>query len=234
VWLKRIAHADNKEATKGKNMKVQTTVMLVAAAATVLVVAGCKSQQTGMGAAEAEQGQMRSMPSQHPSSETIATRPGVPGGVVVQTYDQTATISQIARDTRRLTLTQSDGTKITVKCAPQMANFDQIQVGDKVNATLTEQLVVFVRNSGEAPASTDTTTVDLTPVGAYPLVADTEEITCKVTAIDLPNHKATVQLPDGHAKTFKVRDDVDLSQEKIGENVVLRSTETMAIRVQRP
>ena len=215
-------------------MKLQTIAKLAAAAA-ALAVAGCSSESnTGMGAAKGEQGQMRPMPSQQASSESMAVRPGVPGGVVVQTYDQTATVSKIARETRRMTLAEPDGTQINVKCGPQLANFDQIQVGDKVSATLTEQLVVFVRNSGEAPTSTGRSTVDLAPVGADPVVADTEEISCKVTGIDLPNHKATVQFPDGRTKTFKVREDVDLSQEKVGENVVLRSTETMAIRVQRP
>jgi len=223
-------------------MKLHTNAMLAAAAATALAVAGCSSEsknseQTGMGAAQVEQGQTRSASGQEPSSQSISVRSGVPGGVVVQTYEQTATVSQIDKETRKLTLTLHDGTQTTVKCGPEVENFDQIQLGDKVKATLTEQLVVFVRERGEAPPSPDTANpVPVAPTGAKPgvLMADTEEITGKVTDIDIQNHKATVQFPDGRAKTFRVRQDVDLSKEKIGETVVLRSTETMAIRVEKP
>jgi hypothetical protein len=189
-----------------------------------------------MGAAMTEQGQTRSTSSQEPTSEAMTLRRGVPGGVVVQTYDQTATVSKIDREARQLTLTQDDGTQTTVKCRPEVANFDQIQLGDKVKATLTEQVVVSVGQVGEAPPSSGNTTVTVAPPGAEPsaMVTDTEQITGKITAIDLQNHKATVLFPDGHAKTFKVRDDVDLSKQKIGAPVVISSTETMAMRVEKP
>jgi len=223
-------------------MKLHRNAMLAAAAATALAVAGCSSEsknseQTGMGAAQVEQGQTRSASGLEPSSQSIAVRSGVPGGVGVQTYEQTATVSKIDKETRKLTLTKHDGTQTTVKCGPEVENFEQIQLGDKVKATLTEQLVVFVRESGEPAPSSDTATpVAVAPAGSKPgvLMADTEEITGKITAVDLQNHKATVQFPDGHARTFKVRQDVDLSKEKLGDTVVLRSTETMAIRVEKP
>jgi hypothetical protein len=60
------------------------------------------------------------------------------------------------------------------------------------------------------------------------------QVTAKVTAIDLKHHKATLQLPDGTSKTFAVRPDVDLTQRKVGEEVVIRFTEALAISVEKP
>ena len=43
-----------------------------------------------------------------------------------------------------------------------------------------------------------------------------------------------IQMPDGTTKTFTVRQDVDLSKRSVGEEVVFRFTEAMAIRVEKP
>ena len=80
-----------------------------------------------------------------------AIQPGEPGGVIVKTYKATATVTGIDKATRKVTLVTKDGSKSTVKCGPEVANFDQLEVGDQVKATVTEQLVVFARNAGEPP-----------------------------------------------------------------------------------
>ena len=46
--------------------------------------------------------------------------------------------------------------------------------------------------------------------------------------------KATLQFPDGTAKTIKVRDDVDLTKAAVGEDVVIRASEALAISVEKP
>jgi hypothetical protein len=65
-------------------------------------------------------------------------------------------------------------------------------------------------------------------------VADTVQVTATVTAIDLKAHKATLQFTDGTTRTIAVRKDVDLTQRKVGEQVVIRSTEALAISVEKP
>jgi len=62
-------------------------------------------------------------------------------------------------------------------------------------------------------------------------MAETVQVTAKVTALDLKGHKATLQFPDGSTKTVAVRKDVDLTQQKLGEEVVVRCTEAVAITV---
>src|ERR1035441_1447298 len=90
-----------------------------------------------------------------PSGESatgVAYQQGVPGGVVVQTYKETATVTDIDAADRKVTLVTPDGKKDTVKCGPDVVNFDQIHVGDQLKITVTEQLAVAMAQAG-APLS---------------------------------------------------------------------------------
>jgi hypothetical protein len=65
-------------------------------------------------------------------------------------------------------------------------------------------------------------------------MAETTQFTTKVTAVDLKHHTATLQLPDGTSKTFNVRPDVELTKETVGVDVVIRTTQAVAISVEKP
>src|ERR1035441_702220 len=95
-------------------------------------------------------------------------QPGQAGGVRVKTYQETATVTGIDKATRKVTLVTKDGTKSTVKCGPEVANFAQIEVGDQVKATVTEQLLIFVRRPGEPSGDGAAGVVALAPIGAKP------------------------------------------------------------------
>jgi len=163
-------------------------------------------------------------------------QPGQAGGVRVQTYKETATVTGIDNVTRRVTLVTKDGTKSTVKCGPEVANFAQLEVGDQVKAVVTEQFVVFVRRPGEPSGDGAAGVVALAPIGAKPgaVIANTEEITAKVKAINLKHRKATLLFPDGTSHTFTVRPDVDMTKHAVGDEVVIRATEAVAISVEKP
>jgi Cu/Ag efflux protein CusF len=165
-----------------------------------------------------------------------AIQPGEAGGVIVDTYKETATVTGIDKATRKVTLVTPDGTKSTVKCGPEVANFAQIEVGDQVKATVTEQLVVFVRQPGEPAGNGALGVVTLAPIGAKPggVMANTEEITAKVKAIDLKHRKATLMFTDGTSHTFTVRPDVDMTKHAVGDEVVFSATEAVAISVEKP
>ena len=170
------------------------------------------------------------------SADFSAIQQGVPGGVIVQTYKVTATVTAVDAASRKVTLVTRDGAKTTFTAGPDVVNFGQIQVGDLVKATVAEQLVMFVRKNGEPANDGEAAAVGLAPVGAKPgvVMANTVEVTGKVEAIDLPHRKATLRFPDGTSQTFKVRKDVDMTKGKIGDEVVFRTTEAMAVSVEKP
>ncbi len=169
-------------------------------------------------------------------TSSTAFQEGVPGGVFVNTVEVSAKVTAIDASNRKVTLLGPDGDKFTVKVGPEAINFDQIRVGDMVNATLTEELVVYLDEEGAPSRDKAVAVVKLAPKGAKPggIVAEALQVTAKVTAIDQANRTATLQFKDGSTKTFPVRDDIDLSQRKVGEQVVFRVTEMIAISVEKP
>ena len=168
--------------------------------------------------------------------DVIAFQTGVPGGVMVNTYKETATVTAIDPATHKVTLVTKDGTQTTVKAGPEVANFAQIEVGDQVKATVTDKLLIFVPKPGELAVDQAASAVALAPLGEKPggTMAETTQFTTKVTAVDLKHHTATLQLPDGTSKTFNVRPDVELTKETVGVDVVIRTTQAVAISVEKP
>jgi hypothetical protein len=161
---------------------------------------------------------------------------GVPGGAMVHTVEITATVAAINHASRKVTLVSSDGIKKTVKVGPEVINFDQIRVGDQLKVTATEELVVQMAEPGKSAGNESNAIVALAPKGAKPggLAAETTQVSAKVTAIDQENRTATLRFEDGSSRTFPVRSDVDLSKQQIGDHVVFRFTEMIAISVEKP
>jgi hypothetical protein len=170
------------------------------------------------------------------STSVAAYQEGVPGGVIVQTFKMSATVTGIDQALRRVTLVTPDGKKTTVKAGPEVVNFGQIRIGDQLKVTVAEELVVYLAEAGAPPGGGASALVALAPEGAKPgvLMAETVQVTAKVKAIDVARHKATLQFPDGSTKTVAVRKDVDLTKREVGEDVVIRATEALAIRVETP
>jgi hypothetical protein len=163
-------------------------------------------------------------------------RRGVPGGVLVQTVKMTATVTAIDQANRKATLLASDGKKFTVKVGPKAVNFNQVRVGDQVNATVTQRVVVSL-DAKAAPAGAGAAAVVARASQGDPpggLVAETTQVTAKVIAMDLEKRTATLQFDDGIIQTFSVRQDVDLSRRKVGEQLVFRVTDMVAISVEKP
>lgn len=172
-----------------------------------------------------------------PESQTAAAiQKGVPGGVFVNTVDVSARVTAIDKAKRKVTLLAPDGEKYTVKVGPEAVNFDQIKVGDLVKATVTEELVVFMDDEGAPAAEGEAGVVALAPKGAQPggLAAQTRQVVATVVAIDRTKRTATLRFDDGTTEIFPVRDDIDLGQRQVGERVVFRVTEMIAISVEKP
>jgi hypothetical protein len=164
---------------------------------------------------------------------TVSYKEGVPGGVMVNTLEVSARVTAIDHFNREVTLLGSDGKKFTVKVGPEAVNFDQIQVGELVKATVAEELVVYLDEENTASIGGSAAVVAF-GAQAGGLAAETREIIGTVTAIDHEKRTATLRFEDGTAKTFPVRSDIDLSKHKLGEQVVFHITEMVAISIEKP
>src|SRR5262249_31838303 len=138
-------------------------------------------------------------------TEDVAAIETPGGAIIVDTLTTSAKVTCIDAAKRKLTLVFPDGKKTTYKCGPEVVNFPQIQVGDQVNAKLTEEAAIFI-GSGAPPSDVAGAGVALAPVGSKPggEVVDTAQVTAKVTAVDAKHHKVTLQFADGTSKKVKV------------------------------
>jgi len=204
-------------------MKAKTinTTTLALLAATLFTLTSCSSTST---------------PPPPVGSAVMIYTKGVPGGVIVQTVKVTATVTALDPAKRKATLQGPDGKKFTVQVGPGAVNFNQVRVGDQVIATLTQKVVVSLEDKAGSSGEGAAAVVARAPKGGQPggLAAETIQVAGKVIAIDLEKRKATLQFEDGSTETFSVRPDVDLSRHKVGERVIFRVTEMIAIWIEKP
>jgi hypothetical protein len=168
-------------------------------------------------------------------ADTPANEPK-PGGVVVDAVSSTATVDAIDAATRVVTLKFPDGSSKTLKAGPEVRNFDQVRVGDQVKTTYLESVALFVRKSNEKPFPGQVETVQLAPKGAKPgaIVTKTTEITATAEAIDYGKRTVTLKGSRGNLVTYAVDESVEnFNNVKVGDELVLRVTEAMAIIVEK-
>jgi hypothetical protein len=164
-------------------------------------------------------------------SATVATVPG--GAVVVETFTSTATVSALNTKDRKVTLQFPDGKKTTFKASPDMVNYNQLQVGDQVNAVVSEQAVIWLSKNGGPPASAADAGAVLAPVGAKPggIAVATIAVTATITAIDQAKGKVTLQFDSGKPQTFKLGKGANLAGVNVGDQVNAIVTEGVAMTV---
>lgn len=166
---------------------------------------------------------------------TSNVQQGVPGGEFVRTEWLEATVTAIDHSRREVSLVSAHGEKFDVEAGPEVINFPQIRVGDPLTVTLKETLVVRMAKPGEKLDEIAYQTAELARIGSKPgsRVTETEQHVATVTAIDAAKRTATLQFADGSSGKFEVRPDIDLSQRRVGEKVLMQSTTTLAVSMSR-
>ena len=114
-----------------------------------------------------------------------------------------------------------------------MVNYNQLQVGDQVNAVVTEQAVVWLSKNGGPPSSAAEGGAVLSPVGAKPggIAVATVAVTATITAIDQAKGKVTLQFDTGKPQTYKLGKGADLTGVSVGDQVNAVVTEGVAVTV---
>jgi hypothetical protein len=157
-----------------------------------------------------------------------------PGAMVSESVTVTAKVEAVNKDTRDVTLVGGDGEKLTFKAGPEVRNFAQIQVGDKVTATSIKTLAVYVTPQAEAPSASVTESLERAALGEKPAGSflRTVALSATVEALDLETRMVTLRGPKGNKVTMKVGDHVkQLDKVKVGDTVAAEYTEVVDIAV---
>ncbi len=160
-----------------------------------------------------------------------------PAAVVAEGRIAVATVKAVDKVTREVTLAREDGDTFMFKAGPEVRNFDQIEVGDKVTATYYQGLAVFVVPPGAAPVSSETESAWRAALGEKPAGRYTRsvDVSATVEALDLASRMVTLRGPKGNLVTLKVGEHVkNLDEVKVGDLVTAGYTESIDIAVTKP
>lgn len=187
-------------------------------------------------------GACASQPDNQPLVSTVSqgavVAEGVPGGIIIEEETVKTTVVAIDRSKRTFTLQDERGNRRTVTAPPEMRNYPQLEVGDKLTVTKKVESTISLREPGEADLeSREGAAMVLTPPeGSKPglLIAGTNTTIAVVKAIDTTANTATLQFADGSRQTYKVRPDVPVKPEYLEREVVIRRDSEFSVTVEAP
>ena len=194
---------------KAKTLKLAATLILPTA---WLALAGCKT----------------------PPANPLATQssPSLAGGrVVVRTSQEKAEVTELVPSQTTLALRSSAGTTTRCKVAPEVTNLGQIQVGQKVEATLGDAVAIFLVKNGPPPNAGAGVTLTGPAEAGQPasVVLMTTDSRAKVYNVDRSYRLLKLEYADGSRKEFKVPLPDTLVDVQKGDEAVVRTTEPLAI-----
>ena len=156
--------------------------------------------------------------------------PALAGGLpVIERFDQKAQVTSLVPEQRTVALRSKKGNTITCKAAPQVANYSQLRVGDLVKATVTDAVAIYPVKHGPPPSAGAGVEVPGQPASVVLQTADSK---AKVFQVDPSYRMLKLDYGNGFMKEFKIPMRYKLKGVRKGDEVVVRATEPLALRVQ--
>lgn len=171
---------------------------------------------------------------------TLAADPAATKGsaiVLTDSVSAKATIVDIKKKERALTLRDEQGAEFVVIAGEEVRNFAQIKKGDIVEVDYRRAAATALEKASDATTAGQATTVERAPAGAKPgmLATQTSTIVATVLDIDQKNRVVTLQGPKGGVVKVAVPADMKTFDSlKKGDKVSAIYTEAMAISVKTP
>jgi hypothetical protein len=155
---------------------------------------------------------------------------------ISETVQSTATVVDVDRKTRTVILKDASGTQMAVVAGPEVRNFDQIKVGDRVVARYREAFAAEVVKPGTGQQGAAVVAGRAEP-GQRPGAAVGEVVTTTVKVWDVDTISNTIEYTDsrGFNRRLKVRDPKAiefLRGLKKGDEVQVTLSEALALSVE--
>ena len=165
------------------------------------------------------------------SGAVVDRQPGKVG--IAQAVDVTATISALDAAKREITLKGTDGKEVTMVAGPEVKNYGQLKVGDKVDIQYVEALVLELKKGGGLPvARTEKDSMTTAKPGEAPSAKGGRKVTVvgDVIALDPATQTVTLKGPQRTAD-LKVRDKKQFDLIQKGDQIEATYTEGFAVAV---
>ena len=145
-----------------------------------------------------------------------------------------ATIEAIDKASRSVTIKGPKGDLVTLEVDEAVKRFDQLKVGDQINAAYYESVAAEILKPGQKPqtasVSGEIRPLEGTKPGGTAKIRETMTVT--VEAIDPDTPAVTVKRPDGDSVSFRVRKKKYLKNLAVGDQVVVTRVQALAITVE--
>ena len=167
------------------------------------------------------------------TSSSVAVAPGK--AVATTTTTASAVIVSIDATYRIVTLKTASGKVVEVVAGPEVKNFDQLKVGQKVKAAYSEALSLELKKGGGKPLTmTEKGGAASAAAGAKPGAAGARQVTilADVVKVDTKTHLVTLKGPGGNSVDLHVEDPEQLKNIKKGDQVEAVYTEAVAVTVE--
>lgn len=128
---------------------------------------------------------------------------------VSDSMQMTATVVALDPANRALTLQGESGSRAVVVAGPEVRNFAQIKVGDRVSMVYYVGVAAQVKPRGTpSMAATEHTTAERAPVGGQPSAGGARSLTTvvKIDSVDTSFNTVTFKKADGVTRTIAVED----------------------------
>jgi hypothetical protein len=140
--------------------------------------------------------------------------------IVVQSVKNSAIVRSVDATARGIVMfIPGDSAAATYRVGAGVRKLDRVRVGDRVRATITEELAVYVLRDRRVPVSGT--------------VAKTVPTDARVLSVDQSYRLLTLQFPNGQTETFKVDRRVRLDEMGAGDEVVIRPVQVVSLRVRK-
>jgi len=152
----------------------------------------------------------------------------------VELIKATMTVEKVDLQHRKVTVILEDGKKKTYKVDKSVQNLDEVQVGDRLDVSYTEEVMLMAGKSGETPGAAAIGEVGVAPKGAKPamVMADTSAVSVKILGVDAEKHRVTFEDPDGKKKSIKVSKSFQkLDQLQVGDTVDMVVAESLVVNI---
>ncbi|MEX0999353.1 MAG: hypothetical protein WD000_05265 [Thermodesulfobacteriota bacterium] len=170
-------------------------------------------------------------------AEMVEVETSNKGMKVIDVIVMQATVQAINVNERIIILADDAGNVQTVEVDPEVKNFDQIALGDKVTVEYLESVALFLGSPDNKPGESQTQVIHTADKGDKPgmVIIDVVEIIATVEAVDKENRKVKLKGADGNAVAVKVDPSMgNLENIKVGDTVHARFTEAVAVSVTEP
>jgi hypothetical protein len=150
----------------------------------------------------------------------------------------TASVEAIDYTNREVTLKGPLGNQVTFTVDQRVKRFNEIKVGDLVQADYYVSLAAELRKPTPEEKKHPIVLLDAAgkaPPGTSPAAGGLRrfKVVTTIEGLDRPTQTVTVKGPRGNYLTARVADPSRLTQVRIGENIVITYTEALAISLEK-